>query len=313
MKAGVVGVGRLGGALAFGLARDGAWDEIVLTDVVESLAWAQAEDIRHGLPDRATVVRAGALQDLQGADLVVVTAGTGRKPGMSRLDLLRANAPIVASVGRGIAEVAPDATIVLLTNPLDVMTALVQRASGFPRERVLGSGALVDSWRFRLLLADRLGLRPGEVEGTVLGEHGDRAVPVWSHVRVRGRPAELDERTRDAVREDLRTLSARVIAGKGWTSFGPGGCTGVLVRALFARRSSVVPASVVLAGEYGVRDVALGVPALVGRGMIQGIEEWALPHEELRALREAGRELAPFVKDALAQAGLEEIEAVPAA
>lgn len=299
MKAGIVGVGRLGGAIALAMARDGVADEIVLTDVVESLAWAQAEDIRHGLcGDRAPVVRSGSLEDLGGADVVALCAGVGRKPGMSRLDLLKVNAPIVAAVARDLVRIAPRASIVVLTNPLDVMTALVQRATGLPRDAVVGSGALLDSVRLRILIAERLKVRPSEVEAYVLGEHGDRAVIPWSRVRVQGSPATFDAAARTDLAEQLRTLAARVIAGKGWTSFGPGGCTSTLIRSLLAGAPSTVPASAVLAGEYGLRDVALGVPAVVGKGRLQRVESWDLPAEELASLRSAGKALAKSVAEA---------------
>ncbi len=191
MKAGVIGVGKLGGTIAYALAREGPFDRIVLHDVVTDLAWAQAEDLRHGLCGRVTV-RAGTIADMTDADLVVACAGEGRRPGMSRLDLLRTNAPVVAGVAREIGRVAPEAALVVLTNPLDVMTALACRASGLPREKVLGSGALVDSVRLRALIADRLGVTPGDVDAVVLGEHGDRAVPVFSRVRVDGKPLRRD-------------------------------------------------------------------------------------------------------------------------
>jgi len=297
MKAGVIGVGKLGGTIAYALAREGPFDRIVVHDVVTDLAWAQAEDLRHGLCGRMTV-RAGGIADMADADLVVMCAGEGRKAGMSRLDLLRTNAPIVADVAREVGRVAPDAALVVLTNPLDVMTAVACRASGLPREKVLGSGVLVDSIRLRALIADRLGVAPADVDAFVLGEHGDRAVPVFSRVKVGGKPLRRNAAREREVLEALRGLSAKVIAVKGSTTFGPAGCTAALVRALFSDAPSVVPASVVLDGEYGLRGVALGVPALVANGRIVRVEEWPLSKEERDGLREAGHDLEPFVAEA---------------
>lgn len=305
MKAGIVGVGKLGGTIAFALAQEAVLDELVLTDVVEELAWAQAEDVRNGLHGRdAPVVRAGAVADLRDADVVVLTAGQGRKPGMTRLDLLHANAGLVADLSRQIAKAAPRATLVILTNPVDVVTTIAWEASGLPRDRVLGSGGLLDSMRLRCLLADRFDARPADVEAVVLGEHGDRAVPVFSRITLKGEPIDLTPKEKDGIRESLKAVSGKVIEGKGGTAFGPAGATAALVRALLARTPSVVPASVVLAGEYGMRDIALGVPAVLGQGHVVRVEEWTLPSEEQAGLREAGHDLAEYAEDAAVLLGL---------
>jgi malate dehydrogenase len=299
MKAGVVGVGKLGGAIAFALARDPRWRTLVLTDAVEGLAEAQAEDIRHGLEARARVdVRAGPVEAIEGADLVVVCAGRGRIPGGTRLDLLGTNAPIVRDVGRAIGRVAPQAAVVILTNPLDVMTALAHAASGLPRTQVIGSGGILDSNRLRLLLARRAGAAPADVEATVLGEHGERAVPVLSRARIRGEPIRLTKAEAIRLLEDLRGASLPVIEAKGGTVFGPAGATMALVDALFGSTPTVVPASAVLDGEYGLRGVSLGVPARLARGRLLRIDEWDLAPPELEALRRAGRDLAKFLDDA---------------
>ena len=304
VKAGVIGVGKLGGTVAFAIADQGLFDELVLCDVVESLAWAQAEDIRHGIGDlQKTVVRPGRVPDLKDADVVVIAAGQGRKPGMSRLDLLRTNAPVVAAVCRDVARIAPKAVLVLLTNPLDVMTAVAWKTSGLPRDQIVGSAAYLDSVRFRTILAGRYGARVPEVEAAVLGEHGDRAVPVFSRVRVRGKPLALTPQERKEIRDELTQLAALVIGGKGGTAFGPAGCTAALVGALFSDDPTTLPASVVLDGQYGLRDVAVGVPAILGRGRVLGVEEWALSQEEKAAFDHAGRDLAGFVSEAMAGLG----------
>ena len=305
MKAGVIGVGKLGGAVAFALAREIAWDELVLCDAVEGLAWAQAEDVRHGLrADSQTVVRAGEMEDLADADVVVVTAGQGRKPGMTRLDLLHANAGLVAFLTKSIASAAPHATIVMLTNPMDVMTTVAWEASSLPRERIVGSGTLVDSMRLKVLLADRFHANPSEVDAVVLGEHGDRTVPIYSRTRIRGTTVDLTPEEKRQLLEGLRTLSARVIEVKGGTAFGPAGCTTALVRALVSETPGVMPASVVLQGEYGLRDVAVGVPAVLGRGRVLRVEEWPLRSDEQAGLQEAGHDLARFAEDAAVVLGL---------
>lgn len=305
LKVGVVGVGKLGGEIAFAVARDGTWDEIVLYDVVEGLAWAQAEDIRSGIAERSdSIVRAGKLEDLANANVVLIVAGQGRKPGMTRLDLLHANAPLVRDLSRQIVAIAPHTTLVVLTNPVDVLTTIAWEASGLPRDRVLGSGALLDSVRFRCILADRFGVPPTRVEAVVLGEHGERAVPLFSRVRVRGQPVQLSAEDKVAILDDLREVSTKIIAGKGGTAYGPAGATASLLHALVSPEASPVPASVVFQGEYGIRDVAMGAPAVIGKGHLQRIEEWPLPPEEQKGLEAAAHDLGEHAQDASVLLGL---------
>ena len=305
VKVGIVGVGKLGGEIAFAVARDGTWDEIVLTDVVEDLAWAQAADIRSGIAERSdTVVRAGPLEDLRDSQVIVLVAGQGRKPGMTRLDLLHANAPLVRDLSREVVAVAPHATLVVLTNPVDVITTIAWKSTGLTRDRVLGSGAFLDSVRLRCILADRFGVKPSEVEALVLGEHGQRVVPLFSRVRIRGEPADLTPEEKAAILEELRNVSTKIIAGKGGTAYGPAGATASLLHALMSPRPSTAPASVVLHGEYGVQDLALGVPAVVGKGHLLRVEEWPLVPEEQQALQAAAHDLGEFAEDASVLLGL---------
>ncbi len=305
MKVGIVGVGKLGGEIAFALARDGIWDELVLVDTVEELAWAQAEDIRTGIAERSdTVVCAGPIADLRDASVVLLVAGQGRKPGMTRLDLLHANAPLVKDLSREIVAAAPQTTLVVLTNPVDVLVTIAWEASGLPRERVLGSGGLLDSVRFRCLLADRFNVRPSAVDAVVLGEHGERAVPLFSQVKVRGRPVTIAPEERAKILEELKGVSAKVIAGKGGTAFGPAGATQSLLHALMSRSISTVPASVVLQGEYGLRDIALSVPVVVSNGSFLRVEEWELAPDEQAALQAAAHDLGEFAADASVVLGL---------
>lgn len=305
LKVGVVGVGKLGGEIAFAVARDGTWDELVLYDIVPELAWAQAEDIRSGIAERSdSVVRAGKMEDLADANVVLIVAGQGRKPGMTRLDLLHANAPLVRDLTRQVVGVAPRTTLVVLTNPVDVLTTIAWEASGLPRDRVLGSGALLDSVRLRCILADRFGVPPTRVDAIVLGEHGERAVPLFSRLRVRGQPVELSAEDRAAILGQLREVSMKIITGKGGTAYGPAGATASFLHALVSPEASAVPASVVFQGEYGIRDVAMGAPAVIGKGHLQRIEEWPLPAEELEGLKAAAGDLAEYAKDASVLLGL---------
>jgi len=299
MKAGIVGVGKVGGAVAFALAREGPWDELVLVDAVPDLAWAQAEDIRHGLRvSTQPTIRVGNIEDLADCDVVVLSAGQGRKPEMTRLDLLHANAGLVAKLSEDIARAARRASLVVLTNPMDVMTTVAWQSTGWPRTRVLGSGTLLDSQRFRMILADRLNVPSVKISATVLGEHGERVVPVFSRAKVSGRRPTLSAKDKEEIIRQLRDVSTHIIAAKGGTAFGPAGATLELVHALIGSRPRVVPCSVVLEGEYGVHGVAIGVPAVLGTGRVLALEEWPLADDEQAAFEEAARDLKAFADDA---------------
>jgi len=217
---------------------------------------------------------------------------------MTRLDLLHANAGLVAELSREIARTARRASLVVLTNPMDVMTTVAWRSTGWPRTRVLGSGTLLDSQRLRMILSDHLGVPSVKISATVLGEHGQRVVPVFSRVKVSGRRPTLSAKDKEEITRQLREVSGRIIAAKGGTAFGPAGATVELVHALIGSRPRVVPCSVVLEGEYGVHGVAIGVPAVLGTGRVLGLEEWPLTDDEHAAFEEAARDLTAFADDA---------------
>src|SRR3989475_8967122 len=250
MKAGVVGVGRVGGAIAFALAGEGDWDELVLVDAAKALAGAKAEILRTGLRlSTHPVTRAGSLDDRSESEVVVLWGGQGRKPGMPRLDLLHANAGLVAELSREIAHAASNASLVVLTNPMDVMTTIAWRSTGWPRTRVLGSGTLLDSLRLRMILADRLKVPAVRVSATAIGEHGQRIVPVFSRARVEGRRLTLSPEAKEGITQRLREVSGRIVELKCGTAFGPARTTADLIAALVGPRPRAVPRARVLQGE----------------------------------------------------------------
>jgi malate dehydrogenase len=204
----------------------------------------------------------------------------------------------VAGLSRDIARVARRASLVVLTNPMDVMTTIAWQSTGWPRTRVLGSGTLLDSQRFRVILADHLQVPSVKVSATVVGEHGQRVVPVFSRTKVNGRRPSLSTKDKEEITRRLRDVSTRIIEAKGGTAFGSAGATVELIQALIGSRPRVVPCSVVLDGEYGVHDVAIGVPAVLGTGRVLALEEWPLAEDEQAAFEEAARDLKAFAEDA---------------
>ncbi|VTU01932.1 l-lactate dehydrogenase : L-lactate dehydrogenase OS=Caldilinea aerophila (strain DSM 14535 / JCM 11387 / NBRC 104270 / STL-6-O1) GN=ldh PE=3 SV=1: Ldh_1_N: Ldh_1_C [Gemmataceae bacterium] len=277
MKVGVVGSGLVGATAAYALVMRGVGREIVLVDKNEGRAAAEADDIRHAVPfAHALEVRAGGYADLAGCRAVVLCAGVGQKPGETRLQLLKRNAAVFREVVPAVLAHAPDAVLVVATNPVDVMTHLAARFAagvGVPAGRVFGSGTTLDTARFRSLLGARCGVDPHHVHASVIGEHGDSEVLTWSLVTVAGMPLDEFARLRGTdlsapVRADIdakvRRAAYSIIAGKGATYYGIGSALARIVDAVLHDQRSVLTVCAPTADVEGVRDVTLALPRLVG-------------------------------------------------
>jgi len=275
MKIGIVGTGMVGSAAGYAMALLGVGTEIVLVDANPALALAQAQDIAHATPFATTVaIRAGEYADLKNAAVVIIAAGVSQKPGESRLALLGRNVEVFRSVIAGVMKAAPDAILLIATNPLDVMTFAAQRISGLPPERVIGSGTILDTARLRSLLGDHLGIAPNSVHAYVLGEHGDSEVAVWSSAMAGsvpivsfaeqiGRPLDADARMRIA--DQVRGAAYTIIEGKGGTWYGIGAGLARIVRSITDDERTVLSVSQVSDEIEGVKDIALSLPRIVGR------------------------------------------------
>jgi malate dehydrogenase len=281
---GVAGAGRIGAQSALEIASMGL-DDVALVDVVPGLAEGEALDISHKLSDAGVDVDVAGSTDysiLDGAELVVIAAGMGRKPGMTRMDLLAKNAGIVGPVTKEVAKHAPDAVLLVMTNPMDVLTYVALRASGFPKQRVVGQGGLLDMSRFKYVLAKKLGVSRGSITSLVVGEHGENMIPLASHTYVGGVPLGtlLSEAEVQQAIDDTRKVAADVIAKKGATVFAPGRVVARMAKAIVDDTKEVVPASAYLEGEYGLSGLCIGVPLKLGRGGIEKIYELKLTDKE---------------------------------
>jgi len=284
MKVGVVGAGAVGSTAAFAMVMNGAASEIVLVDGNEKLALAQAHDIAHAVPfAHATAVRHGGFAELAGAGVIVLAAGVGQKPGETRLQLLERNAAVFADIIPKALAAAPDAILLVATNPVDVMTQVATRISGLPRERVIGSGTILDTARFRALLGARLGVTPKSVHAAVVGEHGDSEVLLWSGAMAAGLPVDafaaqtgrpLTAEDRAAIDDGVRRAAYRIIEGKGHTAFGIGGGIARLVGAIAGNERAVLTCSILNDSVAGVPEVALSLPRVLGAG---GVLETVMP------------------------------------
>lgn len=293
-KLALVGAGGVGGNIAHLAAMADMADEIALIDIAPGVAAATAMDLNHasGITGvRARCTGGTDLSAVAGADVVVVTAGRARSPGMTRADLIGTNARVIHAAAEAIRGQAPGAIVIVVTNPLDEMTVEMLRATGFPRERVLGMAGTLDSARFRNALAAAAGVTPADVQAITLGSHGDEMAPITSLARIKGRRLEhfLSDEAIAACVRDAVTGGGQVVALKksGSATIAPAHASVELLDHIRGARSGPVPVSVMLGGEYGVEGVVLGVPAHLGASGLVAVEELRLTAEETAALHAA--------------------------
>ncbi len=294
MKVTVIGAGKYGSTTVQRIAEKDLADEVVMTDIIEGLPQGLALDMNQSRPIEGfetRVVGSNGYDETAGSDVCVITAGVPRKPGMSRMDLLETNARIVGDVTRRFVEGSPGAVVIVVSNPLDEMTALTAEVSGFPRERVIGQAGMLDTARFKHFVAEELGTRPGRVEAVTLGSHGDTMVPVPSLAKVDGRAlAELtDAATVERVVQRTRDGGGEIVAllKTGSAYYAPSSAAAAMVEAVLADSGALMPVCAWVTGQYGIDGVYLGVPARLGRGGVKEIVELPLTGAELANLREA--------------------------
>src|SRR5437867_1814388 len=294
MRATVVGSGFVGATSAMRIVQKGLADEVVLIDIIQALPQGLALDIRESAPIEGfepNVRGTNDYADTAGSDLVVITAGLPRQPGMSRMDLLGKNAGIIRDVVTNVVRHSPNAILIVVTNPLDEMTYLTSEVSGFPKERVMGMAGVLDSSRLRYFVAEELGVSPSRVEAITLGSHGDAMVPLPRQARVEGKPlTELaDEKTLERLYQRTRDAGAEIVVllKKGSAYYAPSAAIAQMVNAIAGDTKEVVPVCAWCTGQYGIKDVYVGVPARLGRAGVEEIVELDLNEDELASLRQA--------------------------
>jgi malate dehydrogenase len=299
-KVTVVGAGFYGSTTALRLAEYDIFDEVVLTDILEGKPEGLALDMNQSrsiegfetkITGATTTAEGGGYEKTAGSDVVVITAGLPRKPGMSRMDLIDVNAGIVRGVAENIAKHSPNAVIIVVSNPLDEMTALAQIATNFPKNRVMGQAGMLDTARFTNFVAEKLGVPVGSVKTLTLGSHGDTMVPVPSRCTVGGAPlsdklsqeeiAELVDRTRNGGAEVVALLKT------GSAYYAPSAAAARMAKAVIEDSGEVMPVCAWVDGEYGISGVYLGVEAEIGKGGIRKVVESALTESEVTSLKEA--------------------------
>jgi malate dehydrogenase len=293
MRVTIVGSGFVGQTTAMRVVEKGL-AEVVLIDIVEGLPQGLALDIRESSPIEGfepNVTGTNDYADTAGSDVVVITAGFPRQPGMSRMDLLGKNATVVRDVVENVAPGSPDAVIVVVTNPLDEMTFLASEVSGFPKRRVVGMAGVLDSARLRYFIAEELGVSPSAVDAMTLGSHGESMVPLPRHATVAGKPLTemVDETTLERLYQRTRDAGAEIVAllKKGSAYYAPSAAIAGMVQAIAGGDRDVLPACAWCEGQYGIRDVYVGVPVRLSPSGVGEIVELDLNEDEMGALRAA--------------------------
>ncbi len=301
-KVSIIGAGNVGGTTAMRVAESGLAN-VVLLDVVENLAKAKAfdlEDARYSLGNDTRIEGSGDFSLLEGSSIVVVTAGLPRKPGMTREDLLLKNAAIMDSVCRGIVDYAKDAIVIIVSNPLDVMTYLAFKRTGLPKNRIFGMGASLDASRFANLISKKLYVGIEHIQALVIGSHGETMLPVPRMTRVRSKPLTdiLMQAEVESLVKKTRERGAEIVSlyGSGSAYYAPSAAIFELIETILTSHHKEIPVSAVLEGEFGLCDVSIGVPARIGPDGIENILEFELFPEEKEALFQSAQAIKDSIK-----------------
>ena len=306
-KVAVIGCGFVGSTIAYTLMQKGTFSEMVLMDAAQGKAEGEAMDISHGLPfAHAMDIYAGTYEDIADASVVIITAGANQKPGETRLDLVQKNSRIMRSIISEVKRVNCEGILLIVSNPVDILTEVALRESGFPKERVIGSGTVLDTARLKYLVSEKLNVDSRNVHAFIAGEHGDSELAVWSCANIYG--ISIDEfakirgfrdftKEKDEIYHAVRDSAYEIIERKGATYYGIGMAAAKIAEAIVRDSHTVVPVSVSLNGEYGLSDLCLSIPAVIGSRGAEQVLEISLNAEEEERLRRSADEL----KEVLAQ------------
>ena len=304
-KIAIIGAGYVGAAIAYNVAINRTASEIVLIDVNNDKAMGEALDINHGLCHLGQMnIHAGDYSDCANCDAIVMTAGLNRKPGETRLDLAAKNIPVAKSITENIMKYYNHGVIIVVANPADVLTYLIQKWSGLPASKVFGTGTALDSARFRFYLAQRLNVDIQNVHGYIIGEHGDSQVPVWSATQIAGQSVDIYCKSMgiplsDADKLDIVTKTknggAEVIRLKGATYFAIAGIVENIIEAVIKDKNSIKTVASVIDGPYGIHDVALSLPSVINQRGVDGIIQYSLTPQEEEALMGSAKALRTFI------------------
>ena len=308
-KVALIGCGFVGSASAFAIMQSGLFSEMVLIDANTDKAEGEALDIAHGLSyAKPMQIYAGKYEDISDAAIIVISAGANQKPGETRLDLVKKNISIFRSIMGELNRVKVEGILLIVANPVDILTAAAQKLSGLPENRVFGSGTVLDTARFKYLLGEHLDVDARNVHAFILGEHGDSEIAVWSSANISGIPVnefcELKghydhEKAMKEIADNVKNAAYEIIQKKQATYYGIAMSVRRICEAVIRDEKSILPVSRMLHGEYGLDGMALSLPAIVGKGGVEAPVPAKLSDEELAALRKSGETLKAILDENL--------------
>lgn len=307
MKVAIIGAGMVGATCAYAMMIKGVASDIVLVDINKEKAEGEIKDLNHGASFvRHVDITAGTYEDCAGADVIVVTAGAAQKPGETRLDLVNRNVKIFKSIIPELERVAPEAILLIASNPVDIMTYVTLKISNYPKERVIGSGTLLDSSRFRYLLSEHYSIDARNIHAYILGEHGDSEIPAWSIANVGGMSVadfcsqcvkNCGGLEREKIFHSTKNAAYEIIRAKGSTYYAIGLALVEIVQAILRDENSVMPVSCLLEGHLGISGVCLSVLAVVGRNGITNMLDLHLSDEEMAGLKKSADVLRKVIDE----------------
>ncbi len=303
-KVAIIGAGFVGASAAYAMSINNLVSELVLIDVNKEKAYGEALDISHGLSFAGNMtVYSGDYADVKDCDVIVITAGAARKPGETRLDLAKKNTTIMKSIVTDVMKYYNHGVIVSVSNPVDVLAYMTQKWSGLPASKVIGSGTVLDSARFRTHISQALDVDVANVHGYIMGEHGDSQFPVWSQTHIAG--TQFDDYVKanglnidkEALFNEVKVAGATIIKNKGATYYGIALSINRIVESILKDFNTIMPVGTVLNGEYGVKDVLLNVPTIVGGSGAERVLELNLTNEELKLLKHSAEQVKAVIDE----------------
>jgi len=305
-KVTIIGAGFVGATSAYTLMMSGLVTELVLIDVNKKKAEGEVMDLNHGIPFVSPVrIYSGDYSDCAGSDIVIISAGANQKPGETRIDLVHKNTAIFKDIVSNVVKYNQNCILLVLTNPVDILTYVTYKISGFPKNKVIGSGTVLDTARFRYLLGDHVGVDSRNVHAYILGEHGDTEVATWSLTNIAGIPMEKycndchcceHHVTRDNIFSEVKNAAYKIIESKGATYYAVALAVKRIVEAIVRDENSILTVSSLLEGQYGLSDVCLSVPTVVNKNGIGKIVDVPISEEERELLIQSGNSLKNVIK-----------------
>lgn len=300
-KAAIIGCGFVGSTIAYSLMQKGTFSELILIDAVHKKAEGEAMDISHGLPfAHAMDIHAGTYEEIADAAVIIITAGANQKPGETRLDLVQKNAAIMKVIIKEIKRVNCEGILLIVSNPVDILTHVALKESGYSPKRVIGSGTVLDTARLKYLISEKLNIDSRNIHAFIVGEHGDSELAVWSCANIYGISLhrfgqlvghEAFEQELDAIYHAVRDSAYEIIERKGATYYGIGMAAARIAEAIVRDSHTVVPISVLLEGRYGLSELCMSIPTIIGKDGAEQVLEIAFSEEEKKKLEQSAYEL----------------------